>query len=57
MNVMICRSKHYADNHLSEEEYVPTKSDIENQPFILGGISFAKVLSINIYAALTNFMF
>ena len=42
MNVMIrvpCRSKHYADNHLSEEEYVPTKSDFENQPFIFRGKS------------------
>ena len=44
-NVMICvpcRSKHYADNHLSEVEYVPTNSDFKNQPFIFGGISFRK---------------
>ena len=55
-NVLICvpcRSKHYADNHLSEKEYVPTKSDFENQPFIFGGISFHKN-ALDKHACCTN---
>ena len=55
MNVMICVpcSKHYADNHLSEEKYVPTKSDFENQPFIFWGISFRKS-ALDKHACITN---
>ena len=29
-----CREKHYADNHLSVENYVPTKSHFQKHPHI-----------------------